>query len=88
MENPWNSINNCEVTLYLNCSQNCVICKADRATKFGMTNAKRYVPGVTFSTQDNAKLLQHFNQVLKEQLIGINIDQNDQQKPKIDFYIS
>ena len=49
---------NCEITLNLKWSENCVICEADRATTFAMTSAKLYVPVVTPSTQDNAKLLQ------------------------------
>ena len=40
-----------------------------------MTNAKTYVPVVTLSIQGNAKLLQQENEVLKEQSIGININQ-------------
>ena len=35
---------------------------------------------VTISTQDNAKLLEQLNLVLKEQLTGINIIQKYQQK--------
>ena len=31
---------NSEITLDLNCSENSVICKADRTTAFVMTNAK------------------------------------------------
>ena len=46
-----------EVTLDLDCSENCVICE-DRATAFAMTSARDFVPVVTLSTQDNAKLLQ------------------------------
>ena len=49
---------NCEVTLDLIWSENCVICEANRAKTFAMTSAKFYVPVVTLSTQDNANLLQ------------------------------
>ena len=35
-----------------------VIREADRPTTFSITDTKRYVPVVTLSTQDNAKLLQ------------------------------
>ena len=44
---------NCEVTLDLNWSENCVICEVNRATTFPMTNAKLYIPVVTLSNQDN-----------------------------------
>ena len=40
-----------------------------------MTSAKMYVPVVTNSIQGNAKLLQQENEVLKEQSIGINVNQ-------------
>ena len=48
---------NCEIILDLNCSENCVILAAnvaDQATILLITD----VPVVTFSTQDNAKLLE------------------------------
>ena len=48
---------NCEVTVDLNLSENSVICEVNRATTFAMSSAKRYVPVVTLSTQDNAKPL-------------------------------
>ena len=56
---------NCEVTLDLNWSENCVICEEDRATTFAITNAKLYVPVVTLWTQDNAKLLQQLKSGFK-----------------------
>ena len=71
---------NYEITLDLNWSENCVIVAtnvAAPATRFSITDTKLYVPLVTLSTQDNAKLL--------EQLTGINITQNYQQKDKINF---
>ena len=46
------------ITLYLTWSAICLICKADRATTFAITDTRVYVPVVTLSTQDNAKLLQ------------------------------
>ena len=33
-------VTNCEVTLDLNWSENCVICEADRAITFAITSAK------------------------------------------------
>ena len=42
---------------------------------FGINDTKRYVPVVTLSTQDNTELCNKWNQVLKEQLTGTNINQ-------------
>ena len=49
---------NCEVNLILTCSRDCVITNSTGAGKFAITETKLYVPVVTLSTQDNAKLLQ------------------------------
>ena len=49
---------NCEVNLILTWSKDCVISSATGETKFKITDTKLYVPVVTLSTQDNAKLLQ------------------------------
>ena len=46
-----------------------------KAATFSTTDTKLYVPVVTLSTQDNAKLLQQLKSDLKEQLIGKNINQ-------------
>ena len=70
---------NCEINLNLNWSENCVIMAtnvANQGATFSITDTKLYVPIVTLSTQDNAKLLEQ----LKEQLTGINIKQKYQQK--------
>ena len=51
---------NCEVNLILTWSPNCVIVYTDVAYQgatFETKNAKLYIPLVTLSTQDNAKLL-------------------------------
>ena len=51
---------NCEVELILTWSENCVIIYADVANQvptFTITETNLYVPVVTLSTQDNAKLL-------------------------------
>ena len=47
---------NCEVNLSLTWSSTRVISSATGATKFAITETKLYVPVVTLSTQDNAKL--------------------------------
>ena len=51
------SLINCENNLILTWSEDCVICSATGATKFKIIDTKLYVPVVTLSTQDNAKLL-------------------------------
>ena len=51
---------NCEVKLILTWSADCVIIStnvADQNPTFAITQTKPYVPVVTLSTQDNAKLL-------------------------------
>ena len=49
---------NCEVNLILTWSPTCFISSPNGETKFKITETKLYVPVVTLSTQDNAKLLQ------------------------------
>ena len=55
------SLINCEINLDLNWSEKCVIVAnnvAAPATTFSLTDTKLFVPVVTLSTQDNAKLLE------------------------------
>ena len=52
---------NCEINLILTWSANCVIVSTDSANQnatFAITNTRPYVPVVTLSTQEKAKLLQ------------------------------
>ena len=56
---------NCEVNLILTWSKDCVISSATGETKFAITETKLYVPVVTLSTQDNAKLLQQLKSGFK-----------------------
>ena len=59
---------NCEITLDLNRSENCVIVVtnvAAQATTISITDTKLYVPVVTLSTQDNAKLLEQLKSGFK-----------------------
>ena len=54
---------NCWISHILNWSANCVTSSgtvANQATLFAITDTKCYVPVVTLSTQDNAKLLQNY----------------------------
>ena len=65
LRNVWRTLEtpliNCEINLILTWSVNCVIVYTDVAnqgTAFAITETKLYVPVVTLSIQDNAKLLQ------------------------------
>ena len=49
---------NCEVNLILTWSSTCVIANSTGAGTFEITDTKLYVPVVTLSTKENAKLLQ------------------------------
>ena len=60
---------NCEITLDLTWSTNCFICKVDRATTFAIADTKLYVPVVTLTTQENAKLLQQLKSGFKRTII-------------------
>ena len=70
------SLINCEISLILTLSKNCVISSAVGETKFAITDAKRYVPVVTLPTKDNVKLLKQLESGFKRKLIGININLN------------
>ena len=59
---------NCEVELILTWSKNCVISSATGETKFAITETKLYVPVVTLSTEDNAKLLQQLKSNFKRKI--------------------
>ena len=56
---------NCEVNLILTWSSTCVITNSAGARRFTITDTKLYVPVVTLSTQDNAKLLQQLKSGFK-----------------------
>ena len=56
---------NSEVNLILTWSKDCVISSATGETKFTITETRPYVPPVTLSTQDNAKLLQQLKSGFK-----------------------
>ena len=58
-----------EVNLILTWSSTCVIKNSTGAGKFAITDTKRYVPTVTLSTQDNAKLLQQLKFGFKRTII-------------------
>ena len=49
-------------------SSTCVISSSTGETKFKITDTKLYVPVVTLSTQDNAKLLQQLKSGFKRKI--------------------
>ena len=56
---------NCEVNLILIWSSTCAITNFTTAGRFAITDTKLYVPVVTLSSQDNAKLLQQLKSGFK-----------------------
>ena len=56
---------NCEVNLILTWSKDCVFTNSTGEGKFKITETKFYIPVVTLSTQDNAKLLQQLKSGFK-----------------------
>ena len=65
-----------EINFMLTWYYKCVLPKTTaQETIFKITDTKFYVPIVTSSTQDNAKLLQQLKSGFKEQLTGMNINQ-------------
>ena len=65
---------NCEVTLMLTWSINCVISSTVGKTEFKTTDLKLYVSAVTLSTQDNVKLLKQLEFGFKRTINGTNIN--------------
>ena len=69
LSNFWKTLEmpliNCEVNLILIWSKDCVITNSEGEGKFAITETKLYVPVVTLSTQDNAKLLQQLKSGFK-----------------------
>ena len=56
---------NCEVNYILTWSRDCNITNSEGEVKLLITETKLYVPFVTLSTQDNAKLLQQLKSAFK-----------------------
>ena len=59
---------NCEINLILTWSANCAIVSTNNVNQnatFAITNTKIYVPIMTLSTQENAKLLQQLKSGFK-----------------------
>ena len=55
----------------------------NQGTTFSINDTKLYLPIVTFSSQNNEKLLEKSKGALKEQLTGMYINQKYQQKDQI-----
>ena len=61
-------LSNCEINLFLTWSGKCVILASaidNQVPTFTITDTKLYVPFVTSSTQDNAKLIQQLKSTSK-----------------------
>ena len=72
LSNFWRTLEmpliNCEVNLILTWSKDCVITNSEGEGKFAITETKLYVPVVTLSTEDNAKLLQQLKPNFKRKI--------------------
>ena len=79
---------NCEINNFLTWLEKCFIVTRtadDQEPIFAITDVKLYVPLVTSSAADNAKLLQQLKTGFKEQLTGININQNQRYRHETDI---
>ena len=59
---------NCKINLILTWSSTCVITNSKGAGTFAITSTKLYVPVVTLSIQENAKLLQQIKSCFKRKI--------------------
>ena len=71
--------------LTLTWSEDCVISSATGETKVRITDAKVYIPVLTLSTQDNAKLLRQLKSGFKRTINWNKYQAKYQQKEKINF---
>ena len=76
---------NCEINLILTWSAHCVIPGGNRATTFSITDTKIYVPFVAVKFVMMQNYCNNWNQDSDAQLIGININQQYQQKYKMNI---
>ena len=85
------SLINCKINLVITWFANSSIITNSidgHVPTFAINNAKLSVSAVTLSTENNAKLLQQLNYVLKEQLIGININYKQKCRQETNIYIT
>ena len=80
LSNIWRTLEmpliNCKIEIILDWSTNCVIIYtnvANQVPTFTITETNLYVPVVTLSTQDNAKLLPQLKLSFKKQYVRTNI---------------
>ena len=95
LSNFWRNLEmpliNCEINIFATWSEKSIILTGDYANnvdnkpQFEVTDKKLYVPIVTLPTPDNGKLLQQLKHVLREQLTGIKINQNQKYIHKTDI---
>ena len=88
LSNFWRTLEmplmSCEVEPILTWSEDCVISSATGETKFAITETKLYVPVVTFSTEDNAKLLQQLKSNFKRKITWNKYESSIKRLHKID----
>ena len=67
LSNVWRTLemplSNCRINLILTWSSTCIITNYTGAETLAITGTMLYIPVVTFSTQDNAKMLQQLKSV-------------------------
>ena len=78
---------NCEVNYILTWSRDCNITNSEGEVKLLITETKLYVPVVTLSTQDNAKLLQQLKSGFKT-TINWNKDESNPKAYKQNRYLN
>ena len=83
---------NCEINFMLTWSSTCVITNSTGERRFAITDTKLYVPVVTMSTQDNAKLLQQlksgFKRIVNWNKYQVEISKTERQIQQLDFLIN
>ena len=88
LSNFWRTLEmplmSCEVEPILTWSVDCVISSATGETKFAITETKLYVPVVTLSTEDNAKLLQQLKSNFKRKITWNKYESSIKRLHKID----
>ena len=81
---------NCEITLQLKLSKNCILVAgtiANQNPSFQINDTKLYFPVVTLLTQENIKLLKQLESSFKRTINRINIYLKQQIKRKTDILI-
>ena len=81
------SLISCEVNLILKWSSTCVVTNSTSAGRFAITDTKLFLPFVTLSTQETAKLLQQLKSGFKR-TINWNKYQSDPEKYAQNRYLN